>query len=98
MRSTSLAAIALVAFVAAMATSARADQYRWCGTICGDGGGGGTNCGFVTYQQCMDHLSGNGGFCEPNPFYTGGGASRAQASPADVQRAPRAVKQKRKAS
>ena len=32
---------------------------------------GGTNCGFLTIEQCRATLSGNGGFCEPNQFYTG---------------------------
>ena len=27
---------------------------------------GSTNCGFYTYQQCMDTIAGNGGFCNRN--------------------------------
>jgi hypothetical protein len=34
-------------------------------------GGGGRNCGFVTYEQCMETIRGMGGFCEQNLFYTG---------------------------
>ena len=47
-----------------------ADPYRWCAVYSGDMGGG-RNCGFVTLQQCLDTISGIGGICEPNPFYTG---------------------------
>ena len=34
-------------------------------------GGGGRNCGFVSYEQCMETIRGMGGFCEQNLFYTG---------------------------
>jgi hypothetical protein len=33
--------------------------------------GGASNCGFITLQQCRDTVSGIGGSCEPNLFYTG---------------------------
>jgi hypothetical protein len=36
----------------------------------GGRGGGGTNCGFSTYEQCMVTIRGMGGFCDSNPFYT----------------------------
>ncbi len=49
---------------------ATADPYKWCAQYGGKGGGG-TNCGFVTLEQCRATLSGMGGLCEPNPFYTG---------------------------
>src|SRR5262245_31591073 len=42
--------------------SAAADPYRWCAI---DSVGGGTNCGFVTIEQCRASISGVGGFCEP---------------------------------
>jgi len=51
---------------------AQADPYRWCaeyGSFRGDGGG--TNCYFVTWQQCQAAISGVGGFCRRNLFYTG---------------------------
>lgn len=44
------------------------DPYRWCAQY---GPPGGENCGFLTYQQCRETISGMGGFCVPNPFYTG---------------------------
>ena len=49
-------------------SSAYADPYPWCAAY---GTPGGTNCGFLTIEQCRATLSGNGGFCEPNQFYTG---------------------------
>jgi hypothetical protein len=33
--------------------------------------GGGRNCGFDTYDQCMAARNGIGGFCERNLFYQG---------------------------
>jgi Protein of unknown function (DUF3551) len=26
------------------------------------------NCGFHTYQQCLETVRGAGGYCRPNPF------------------------------
>ena len=39
-----------------------ADPYKWCAV---DDSGGGTNCGFVTLEQCRATISGKGGSCEP---------------------------------
>ena len=43
--------------------------YPWCAYYGGEEGGG-TNCGWSTYEQCMVTIRGMGGFCAPNPFYT----------------------------
>jgi hypothetical protein len=51
------------------------DPYPWCAVYGGRHGGGGSNCGFRTWQQCMATVSGIGGFCEPNQFYNPGGRS-----------------------
>ncbi|WP_084244657.1 DUF3551 domain-containing protein [Rhodoplanes sp. Z2-YC6860] len=51
-----------------MATAAHADSYKWCADYAGRNG---SNCYFRTYQQCRAAISGNGGFCRPNGFYTG---------------------------
>ena len=45
-----------------LVATASADPYRWCAI---DSVGGGTNCGFVTIEQCRASISGVGGFCEP---------------------------------
>lgn len=64
--------IVLATIAAAMtATSAaHADPYKWCAVYSGRDYGA-TNCGFITYKQCLDTISGIGGYCTPNPFYTG---------------------------
>ena len=49
----------------------QAEPYPWCAQYSGGRGGGGRNCGFATLEQCMATISGIGGFCEPNLFYTG---------------------------
>jgi Protein of unknown function (DUF3551) len=53
---------------AATGTSARAQNYPWCAQYAGAGGGA-TNCGFVSYAQCMQTLQGMGGFCVQNTQY-----------------------------
>ena len=71
--------LAIAAFAILIASSligdAKADPYRWCAEY-GGGRGGGTNCYFVTLDQCRAAASGNGGFCRPNSFYTGGDRPR----------------------
>lgn len=61
---------ALVAFAVLTPTAGKADQYKWCAVYGGEMGGA-SNCGFVTIEQCQATVSGIGGFCEPNQFYTG---------------------------
>lgn len=56
--------------VSATPQQAKADPYRWC-AIYGGESGGGTNCGFVTLEQCRATIMGMGGSCEPNQFYDG---------------------------
>jgi hypothetical protein len=60
-----MAALVLVPVVLTQ-TSASAydlpyDPYPLCAQYSGDGGGG-TNCGFLTFEQCRAGLSGIGGF------------------------------------
>jgi hypothetical protein len=75
-----LAIAVLVTLVAgSLIDSAKADPYRWCAQYSGGGRGGGTNCYFMTFGQCQAAVSGVGGFCRPNPFYTGGGEPRRKA-------------------
>jgi hypothetical protein len=47
--------------------SAEAQNYPWCAHL--GTGFDSTNCGFTTFQQCMDTVSGIGGFCQPNAEY-----------------------------
>jgi hypothetical protein len=44
-------------------------------------GGGGRNCGFDSFEQCMEARQGAGGFCEQNPFYEGPADPRTRAAP-----------------
>lgn len=64
---------AALAIMAAIATpgSAHADQYRWCAVYGSSGDDNGTNCYFMTLEQCHAAISGNGGFCTHNNFYDG---------------------------
>ena len=61
-----------VLMTCALLESAKADPYRWCAVYGGSNdGGGGTNCYFVTLEQCRAAVSGVGGHCAPNNFYDG---------------------------
>jgi hypothetical protein len=51
--------------------AAQADPYRWCAQMGGGNDGGATNCYFITRAQCEATVSGVGGFCRHNQFYTG---------------------------
>jgi hypothetical protein len=64
---------ALLIGLAADTASAQADPYRWCAQYSGRGLGGSSNCYFMTLGQCQAAVSGVGGYCRPNPFYTGPG-------------------------
>ena len=66
--------IALVAVVFILAgaafDTAKADHYRWCADY--GGARGGSNCYFVTLEQCRWTISGiTAASCQPNPFYDG---------------------------
>ena len=64
-----LSALAVIAASAALGTPAQAQNYPWCALYNGGGAGGGTNCGFVNFAQCMATLNGIGGFCTVNTQY-----------------------------
>ena len=65
-----LAAALLTATTLLTPTAGQAQTYPWCAQY-GGLGGGGRNCGFVSYEQCLATIHGMGGFCERNSFYTG---------------------------
>ena len=52
--------------VIGIGTRAEAQNYPWCAYYSGKGG---TNCGFITFEQCMDTARGLGSFCQPNTQY-----------------------------
>jgi hypothetical protein len=70
MRSIAFVLPGLAALALLLPMPAHADPYKWCADYGGNGNGG-RNCGFVTWDQCMATVSGIGGFCEINQFYTG---------------------------
>jgi hypothetical protein len=72
------AAVAVLAlsFGAYFAPAEKAEAaiiYPWCAHYGGGrmGGGGASNCGFLTWNQCMATIAGNGGFCDGNPWWEG---------------------------
>jgi hypothetical protein len=63
-----LAGAGAMTIVGAASTPAQAQNYPWCAHY-GGMGGGGRNCGFSTFAQCMATVSGTGGFCNRNTQY-----------------------------
>src|SRR5450755_5178659 len=62
--------LAVFVFPAGIGTSAEAQNYPWCEYLGGGmGGGGGRNCGFISFEQCMDSARGNGNDCRQNTQY-----------------------------
>ncbi len=65
-----LIALGIAAAALGAGTPARAQNYPWCEYIGGGMGGGGRNCGFVSFEQCMESARGNGSDCRINTMYT----------------------------
>ena len=61
--------LAICAGIVCIATHAQAQNYPWCASYSAGDTGGGMNCGFTTFQQCLDTVRGMGGFCEQNTQY-----------------------------
>ena len=80
MRTVAVMAVTLAA-LAVSGSRASAQNYvggSWCAYYGGGPLGGATNCGFYSYEQCMATLSGTGGMCARNQFYTGRDSRRRQ--------------------
>jgi hypothetical protein len=71
MRKSALSLATLTAALLLGSSAGHADPYRWCAVYGGGDSGTASNCGFVTLEQCRATISGIGGVCSPNPFYTG---------------------------
>jgi hypothetical protein len=67
MKAISLTAMILIA-AAAFGARPYAQNYPWCAYY-NTGDGSGTNCGFVTREQCLVTVSGIGGYCARNNMY-----------------------------
>ena len=52
--------------VVGLGTRAEAQNYPWCAYYSGKGG---TNCGFTTFEQCLETARGLGSNCQPNTQY-----------------------------
>jgi Protein of unknown function (DUF3551) len=61
--------LSFIGVLVVLGTPTNAQNYPWCAIYSGGMGGGGTNCGFTTFQQCMDTARGLGSFCQPNTQY-----------------------------
>jgi hypothetical protein len=72
--------LSAIASLPTLSTPVRAAiEYPWCAQYGGGGDdGGGRNCGFVSYEQCMQTSRGMGGFCERNLFYPGSASDTSQ--------------------
>jgi len=67
MRTLSFLALTLLALASAggvRPAAAASNEAAWCAYYEDNGG---TNCGFATRQECEADISGNGGYCAPNP-------------------------------
>lgn len=64
--------LAILLGVAGLGAHANAQNYPWCAFYGAGRGGGGTNCGFVSFEQCMADLRGIGGICMRNTQYVPG--------------------------
>jgi Protein of unknown function (DUF3551) len=62
-----LFALGVVVAASAMGGRAEAQNYPWCAYW--NGTGGSRNCGFVSYQQCMQTAQGAGATCRANVGY-----------------------------
>jgi hypothetical protein len=68
----SILAAALLAPVT-VAHAQSAYDYPWCAVYTGRAGpGGAMSCYYASYGQCMQTMSGIGGYCIRSPYYRGG--------------------------
>ena len=86
MRAVLLGGLACAAVLASWPLgSVRAEvNYPYCAMSPGGYGGASDTCGFVSMEQCRATISGNGGWCQVNPRYSG--------SPAPYDGPPRRVR------
>ncbi len=57
-------------FAATHAAEAQsAYSYPWCAVYTGRGAGGAMSCYYRSYAQCMQTMSGIGGYCIRSPYY-----------------------------
>jgi hypothetical protein len=66
--------IAALVMIPAVLTQTSASA-SWCAEYSGGMGDGGTNCGFLTFEQCQATVTGVGGFCRRSQYNNPGHAS-----------------------
>ena len=66
-----LLTLGILVAITALGTRAQAQNYPWCAIYGGGSAGGGRNCGFNTFEQCLATISGIGGTCQQNTTYQG---------------------------
>ena len=65
-----LASLGILVATTCIGTPAHAQNYPWCEYLGGgDAGGGGRNCGFISFEQCMESARGMGNDCRQNTQY-----------------------------
>ena len=52
--------LAICAGIVCIGTHAEAQNYPWCASYSAGDTGGGMNCGFTTFQQCLDNCAWDG--------------------------------------
>jgi len=69
--------ITAITFAAILLSSVEGGAAPWCAEYSGggNGAGGGSNCGFYSFEQCLATVRGIGGFCSRNPFELGSAGS-----------------------
>jgi hypothetical protein len=70
-RMRSLLVLSVIGIAMMIAIAARAQDYPWCAIY----KGGGTNCGFTTFEQCLATVS-EAGICIQNSMYQPPGGPR----------------------
>lgn len=65
LRTLTVTGVLAAATLLAPGETAQAREYPWCARYDWTT----YNCGFVTLQQCLATIQGQGGRCEPNPRY-----------------------------
>jgi Protein of unknown function (DUF3551) len=65
----SFVALGILAAAIVSSAPAGAQNYPWCAQYSGGSMGGGRNCGFTTFEQCLATVHGIGGTCSQNTQY-----------------------------
>ncbi len=69
---------AILLVIAGFDLPAHAQNYPWCAVASGTGGG--QNCGFSSYAQCIATVTGGGGVCVQNSQYVAPSGSSSSSS------------------